>query len=540
MNGISRRKPTSRSRELPISSFLCALVFILASNMARAESVLRVAMTAGDIPAWAGQPDQGGEGFRFVGYSLYDPLVGWDLSKPDVEAALTPALATKWYIDPNDNKRWIFELRRGVTFHDGCAWNADAAIWNFNRWLDDKAPGYDPIQATRVAPFVSNIARWEKIDDYKIAIRTKEVESLFPYVIPRLLMISKCAMEKAGNNFSVFAQHPVGSGPYKFDTVTPHERLELVKNADYWNKDRVPKHDRLVLIPMPEASTRAAALLSGQVDFIEAPSPDVIDRLKAAGMKIDTNFYPHTWDYILDFARGPFQDLRVRQAANYAINRQEMVDLVNGTAIEAYGVVMPKTRYYGHPFEYRYAPDKATALLKEAKCYPCTISLVMSPSGSGQMQPLPMNELLKAQLEAVGFKVNFTVMDWNALNNLHRTPAAQTTYDGLNYSQNTSDPETGFLKNILTRYRTPVGTNWGWYQNAEIDKLGDEVMQTFDDQKRNDLLQHIHEIAVKDAEQLFVVDDLNPRALSPKLTGFVQAQSWYQDLTPIVVNDSAK
>ncbi len=78
-------------------------------------------------------------------------------------------------------------------------------------------------------------------------------------------------------------QHPSGTGPYKFDSVVPHERLELVKNDKYWNPERIPKHDRLVLLPMPEAATRAAALLSGQVDFVEAPSPDTIPRLKGAG-----------------------------------------------------------------------------------------------------------------------------------------------------------------------------------------------------------------------------------------------------------------
>src|SRR5665213_2420112 len=92
-----------------LATFLLVISTTCASDAAHAESVLRVAMTASDIPSWTGQPDQGGEGFRFVGYSIYDPLIGWDLSNPNVEATLTPALATKWYIDQNDNKRWIFE-----------------------------------------------------------------------------------------------------------------------------------------------------------------------------------------------------------------------------------------------------------------------------------------------------------------------------------------------------------------------------------------------------------------------------------------------
>src|SRR5262245_33323021 len=101
---------------------MTAAALVLASSMvalpARAETVLRVAMTAGDIPDWTGQPDQGFEGYRFVGWSLYDALINWDLSRSDVEAGLTPGLAVKWGIDPANNKRWVFELRKDVKFHD--------------------------------------------------------------------------------------------------------------------------------------------------------------------------------------------------------------------------------------------------------------------------------------------------------------------------------------------------------------------------------------------------------------------------------------
>src|SRR5665213_3120685 len=224
-----------------------AVATVALAGPVRAESVLRVAMTAGDVPDWAGLPDQGSEGYRFVGYSLYEPLVNWDLSRSDVEATLTPDLATKWQIDPNDDKRWIFGLRRDVKFTDGCAWNADNAVWNINRLLDQKAPAYNAVQAVRARSYTSNIDKAEKIDDYAIAIRTKETESLLPYELTRVLMVSQCAMEKAGNDWSAFARHPAGTRPYKFDKVVPHERLELVKNADYWNEKRIPKHDRLVL-----------------------------------------------------------------------------------------------------------------------------------------------------------------------------------------------------------------------------------------------------------------------------------------------------
>jgi peptide/nickel transport system substrate-binding protein len=122
---------------------------VLRPHAAAAESVLRIAMTAGDIPDWAGEPDQGFEGFRFVGFTLYDGLVNWDLSHSDREADIRPALATKWFPDPANPKKWIFELRHDVKFHDDCAWNADAAVWNFERLTQKTSPAFSPLNYAR-------------------------------------------------------------------------------------------------------------------------------------------------------------------------------------------------------------------------------------------------------------------------------------------------------------------------------------------------------------------------------------------------------
>jgi len=510
----------------------------LLAPQARAESVLRVAMTAGDIPDWSGQPDQGFEGYRFVGFNLYDGLLNWDLSKSGVEVGLKQGLATKWYVDEADKKKWIFELRKGVKFHDGCEWNADVAVWNIERLISDKSPAFSPANFARARSRTNDIDHAEKIDDHTIAIYTKNVVSLFLYNTPFILMMSKCAMEKAGNDYKVYANAPSGTGPYRFSKVVPHERLELVKNTEYWDEKRIPKHDRLVLLPMPEATTRAAALLAGQVDLIEAPSPDIIPRLKSAGMNVITHPYPHVWPYLLNFQRGPFKDLRVRQAANYAINREEVVDMLGGVAIPSYATYTKYQKNYGHPFEYKFDAAKATALLKEAGCYPCEITIGISTSGSGQMQPLPMNELVKAQLEAAGFKVKFEVLDWNTvLDAFIKGWQKYPTFDALNFSSGAIDPLSGVIKTYATTYRSPAGPNWGWYENTEVDELAAKTLNSFDEAEQNKLLTRINEITAKDAARVFIVSDLNPRALSPRLKGFVQVQSWFQDVTPIVVGD---
>jgi peptide/nickel transport system substrate-binding protein len=503
---------------------------------ARAETQVRVAMTAADIPDWTGAPDQGYEGYRFVGFSLYDSLVLWDLSRSDVAADIKPGLAESWSIDPADHKRWIFKLRQGVKFHDGCAWNADALIWNYKRTMDSSSPQYNPRHHAGQSWLIVNIIKVEKVDDYTVALHTPIADSLLPYEVPGWFQISPCAVEKVKNDYAEYAKAPMGTGPYKFDKVVEHERLELVKNADYWDKTRVPKHDRLVLLPMPEASTRAAALLAGQVDFVEAPSPDTIPKLKSAGMTIITVPYPHNWDYQIRADRPPFSDIRVRKAANYAINRGEMVEMLQGVAIEGYGKFIPSQPYYGNPYKYPHDPEKAKALLKEAGCLPCKVTIGISTSGSGQMQPLPMNELVKEQLEAAGFQVKLEPIDWNSLIDVYIGGAKKyPQYDGINVSLSSIEPLQGIMKSGMTRYQTPNGFNWGLYSNPEVDALGEAALAEFDTAKRNAIIAKMHEKLVDEAYEVFIVHDLNPRALSPKLKGFVQAQSWFQDMTPISV-----
>jgi peptide/nickel transport system substrate-binding protein len=525
-----------------LSRASCALAacFVLSigatASPAFAESVLRVAMTAADIPDYTGAPDQGYEGYRFAGYTLYDGLALWDLSSSDKAADIVPGLATSWKVDPNDNKRWVYSLRQGVTYHDGCPWNADSAIWNFKRVMDPKSPGFNPRHVGAMGTYVASIDHVDKIDDYTIAITTKKPYSLFPNEMAMYYMISNCAVEKAGNDYTAYMQHPVGTGPYKFDKVVPHERLELVKNDKYWNPQRVPKHDRLVLLPMPEAATRAAALLSGEVNFVEAPSPDTIPKLKQAGMNIITVPYPHNWDYMLRMDTPPFNDIRVRQAANYAMNRQDMVDMLQGVATAASQTLIPSQPWYGHPVAYDFNPDKATALLKEAGCYPCAIKVGISTSGSGQMQPLPMNELVKEQLEAVGFKVDLEPMDWNALIGVFLAGAAKYPYNAINFSMAPIDSVQGILKKWTSAAAPPNCCNWGFFKDDKMDQMGAEALSEFDPAKRNALLTEMNERAVAEASEVYIVHDLNPRALSPKLSGFVQAQSWFQDLTPIVVS----
>src|SRR3981081_1150210 len=167
---------------------------------------------------------------------------------------------------------------------------------------------------------------------------------------------SPAQYEKLGKDWDKFAMAPSGTGPFKLDKFVPRERAELVKKADYWDKKRLAKDDRMILIPIPEALNRTNALLSGQVDLIETPAPDAVPQLKSAGMKIVTNVTPHVWNYHLSTLPGsPWTDIRLRKALNLAINRDEILQLLNGLAKPAVGQVDPASPWFGNPsFKIKY------------------------------------------------------------------------------------------------------------------------------------------------------------------------------------------
>src|SRR5262245_13957462 len=157
------------------SRIAAAVALCLAAALpARGEDVLRIAMTAADIPTTTGLPNNGFEGMRFLGYPIFEGLVLWDLSRADRLADIRPGLAECYEQAADDKKAWIFRLRHGVKFHDGTDFNADAVIWNLDRFFKSDSPQFEPPSAGMSRARVPLMAGYRKIDDFTVAITTKE------------------------------------------------------------------------------------------------------------------------------------------------------------------------------------------------------------------------------------------------------------------------------------------------------------------------------------------------------------------------------
>jgi ABC-type transport system substrate-binding protein len=534
---------------MPIIHLRIATVNLLAllalTLPAHAEKVLRMAMTLSDIPLTTGQANQGGEGGRATGTTMYEGLLRWHMPSNGEPARLVPGLAESWSVDDTTTV-WTLKLRKGVRFHDGSLFSADAVIWNLDKIMDRKSPQFDQAQATQAASYVASVKSYRKIDEDTVAIATKEPDSTFSYRLVQILMSSPARWAALGGDWSKFARQPSGTGPWMFDKLVPRERIEMVKNPNYWNPERIPKSDRLVLLTMPDANTRVAALLSGQVDVIEAVAPDTIPRLKAAGMQILASSSPnilHVWPYWLSYAEGsPFRDLRVRKAINLAIDREGMSKFLGGYATPATGMVPPDHPWYGKPaFKITYDPAGAKKLLAEAgygQSKPLKLKFIISPSGSGQMQPLPMNEFVQENLREVGVELSFDVMDWEALRGRRRGGADATENKGshaINSSWNIADPDMGLLSTSASAMRPPLGNNWGLFADPKADELVRQAKAEFDPVRLQEALGRLHAYIVDQAMWIWVVHDLAPRGLGPKVRGFVPGHNSYQDLSPVYV-----
>jgi peptide/nickel transport system substrate-binding protein len=523
------------------SAALAALGASTGKARAAEEHVLRYGMAMADVPLTTGQPNRGAGAYQFTGFTLYDPLVAWEMNVADRPGKLAPGLATSWQVDPADKRRWIFKLREGVKFHDGSALDADAVIWNFEKVLNPQAKHFDNAQAAQVKPRLPSVASWSKLDDMTVQVTTKAVDALFPYQLLWFLISSPAQYEKLGGSWEKFGFAPSGTGPFRMGALVPRTSVELLRNAEYWDKTRIPKLDRLILVCAPEDLGRTNALLSGQLDLIETPTPDAVPQLTARGMRVVGNVTPHVWNYHLSMLEGsPWRDLRLRQAANLAVDREAIVQLMGGLAKPAFGQVDPSSPWFGKPdFKLRYDMDAARKLVSDAgfsKSNPLKTKFIVATSGAGQMLSMPINEYIQQNWAEIGIQIELQPVELEVLYTAWRRGAADDMLKGItanNIAYVTSDPFYAILRFYATKQIAPAGVNWSHYSNPEVDKLCDAITSTFDAAEQDRMLARVHEIVVDDAVQVWVVHDTNPHALSPKVKNYAQAQHWFQDLTTL-------
>ena len=417
-------------------------------------------------------------------FLLYNNLVTYD-EKLNVQ----PDLAESWTVSP-DGRRWTFKLRKGVKFHDGTPCNAEAVKFNILRIQDPKTGSpnknlWDHIQAV------------ETPDEATVVLVTaKPFGAMLNYLAHGSGgLVSPAAAQKW---VAEFVSHPVGTGPYKLQEFTPGVQAVLVRNEEYFKGK--PVLDSIVLKPVTEPGARMAMLETGEADVINDVPPELVKRLEAGantkmirvpGLRI---FYLG-----LNHLKKPFDDLRVRQALNYAIDKEAIVK----SLFQGYAQVLDapaSTSLAGYTGKrYPFDQAKAKQLLAEAGYKP-------GPGGILQKDGVPFKftintaegeypkdiqvvEAIQNQLRQIGVDASIWKVEaagrWSYL----RVPPNDAKYEAWLFGFNPSNGDLGYHLNALFKSNpdpaaAPYVWNSAWYKNVDVDKLLAQGDESTDRQKR--------------------------------------------------------
>ncbi|GHC18842.1 ABC transporter substrate-binding protein [Aidingimonas halophila] len=468
--------------------------------------------------------------FRIM-MNLYDGLVRYADGTLEVE----PSLATDWDIS-DDGTVYTFTLRDDVIFHDGSDFDAEAVVFNFERMLDEDHPYHDT-GPFPLAFFFDAIDDVEATGEHEVTFTLDEPYAPFlsNLAYPTGLMVSPAAVEEHGEDIG---RHPSGTGPFRFEEWESNSRVVVTRNDDYW--DGPPSLEAVVFRPITDANTRVSEMLSGGIDLmVEVPPDNVADLAEDDMFEVYEQAGPHLWFLILNTREGPFQDKAMRQAVNYAINKQALVDnVLQGTAEVAAGPIPPAFEWaYNDELEpYPYDPEKARELIAEAGHEDAELTFYVTEGGSGMLDPVPMGSAIQADLADVGLDVEIETYEWNTF--LDRVnPGLEGKADMAQMAWMTNDPDTlPFLALRTDAMPDEGGFNSGYYSNAEVDELLEQARRSVEQDERAELYREMQTIVHEEAPWAFVANWKQNAVAGANVENFRLQPSFFLLLHDVVKN----
>lgn len=429
--------------------------------------------------------------------NIFDTLV-----KRDENEQLVPGLATSW--SQVDENTWEFKLRENVQFTNGEPFNAEAVKYSIDRVLnpDNNAP---------TSGYISTIQEVQVVDEHTVHVITKNPDPLVPTRFNRYPteIVPPKYVEEVGQE--QFAQKPIGTGPYKFVEWNKGSSVVLEANADYWNGE--PEVKKVTFRSIPEASTRVSALLNSEVDLITAVAPEDREKIEGSSSANLSAVERAGNTVYVGFKTDiePFNNQKVRQALNYAIDTQSIVDnVLRGAAVQTESLIGPKDFGYAGEFDtYGYDPEKAKQLLAEAG-YPDGFSATLD-TVNWYIKNTDVAQVIAEQLKAIG--VNITVN--NVESSVYRTlvpSGEQNSMYVLGWSStNTLDADAAIYAILHS------GESYSTYNNPEVDAKLEEARGTTDEERRKTLYKEIQEIVLEDAPRIFLYQENQYYGVSNKL-----------------------
>ena len=410
----------SRGAVLALATIGCLAAGLLFSPAARVGWAAQMNDTfvwgkSGDADTLDNQVSSNGETSE-VTTQIYNLLVRAKPGQTDIE----PDLAESWSVSA-DGLAWTFKLRKGVTFHDGTPWNAEAAKFNFDRMADEKNP-YHAVKGFDFEywnDFMADSFKEAKVvDPYTIQLILKQPNAPLVYNMSIISFdfASPASFKQYGGE--LVGQHPVGTGPYKFVEWVRDDHITLEANPNFFRKG-LPKTKRVIMRVIKDNAARFLAVKAGEVHAMEAPNVDDVKAV-AQDPNLKLGFRPafNTGWIRFNMNNDLFKDKRIRQAVAYAINRKAIVDGLYAGYGEVAQQHMPPVMWgrVAKPPSWSYDPSKAKALLAEAK-YPNGFSLdfwyipVSRPYFPAGKE---IGTAIASDLGKVGIRVHLMTEDWAA------------------------------------------------------------------------------------------------------------------------------
>lgn len=456
-----------------------------------------------------------GEAFK-VTVNVFETLLNYGEQDTTVEEGL----ATKWEVS-EDNLTYTLTLREGVKFHDGTDFNADAVVFNFERWMNgdaDKFPYYTMFGGFKKDE--GHVIKEVKADgDYKVVFTLKRPQAPF---LKNLAMspfgiASPAAIEKHGDKFR---ENPVGTGPFKFVEWKPNDRIVLEKNEDYW-MEGYPKLNQVIFKSIPENSARLNALQTGEIDLMDGVNPSDTKSI-SSNSDLQTFERPSmNIGYVgLTTNRKPLDNKLVRQALNHAVDKQGIIDsFYGGLAEPAKNPMPPSLEGYNDDIEpYPYDLEKAKALLAEAgfpdgfkmELWAMPVPRPYMPEG------MKVAEVIKSSFAKIGVEAEIKTYDWATY--LDKAAKGEADSFMLGWTGDNGDAD-NFLYTLLDK--DSIGSNnYTYYSNDELHDILIEAQSNADQEKRNELYKKAQEIIKEDAPWIPLAHSTPILAGSSKLTNF--------------------
>ncbi|HAQ06597.1 MAG TPA: glutathione ABC transporter substrate-binding protein GsiB, partial [Bacillus bacterium] len=285
--------------------------------------------------------------------TMLEGLVGFDK-----DMKVIPVLAESYEANSAATE-FTFKLKQGIQFHDGTPFNADAVKVNIDRLAN-------PDNNLKRHSLFALVKETQVVDENTVKVILKEPfgAMINTFAHPAAMMISPKALETHGKEVAL---NPVGTGPFKFGEWKQSDHLKVIKNDSYW-KDGSPKVDSITFKPTPENGARVAMLQTGEADFIYPVPTEQAESINGKdGIVVENNPSIIVRYLSMNTTKKPFDDPKVRQAINYAVNKDAFLKVVmNGFGSKLDSIIAPNTQFYAKQEVYEFNIEKAKQLLKEA------------------------------------------------------------------------------------------------------------------------------------------------------------------------------